>query len=110
MGKAEGKFKVIPNLSIKGIEVLKRLNNRSLIPNGNTGEYTLDEKIADSLKMNKRDLLMAVREEQFNAVEGKKYLSILEAKQTNYDREQEYKRRLEEERKKWQEDADKVGD
>jgi len=50
------KFKVIPNLSLKGKEIQSRLQNRSLILNGNQ-QYSLDDKIDEARRMSKLDIL-----------------------------------------------------
>lgn len=49
------KFKVIPNLSLKGKDILTRLRNRSLTLGAN-GQYALDEKIDQVRRMSKIDI------------------------------------------------------
>lgn len=58
MGKTTDKnqFKVIPNLSLKGPDILRRYQNRTLNLQGQ-GQYSLDPDIDDARKMTKSDLI-----------------------------------------------------
>jgi len=58
----KSKYKVIPNLSLKGIEIQRRLNNRTLIMNPQGNQYNLEEKIEDARRMTKADLELAYRD------------------------------------------------
>lgn len=49
------RFKVIPNLSLTGKDILTRLRNRSLTLNQG-GQYILDEKIDQVRRMSKIDI------------------------------------------------------
>lgn len=51
------KYRVIPNLSLKGKDIMTRIKNRSLIPDRSGQIYSLDDKIDTSRKMSKLDLL-----------------------------------------------------
>jgi len=55
------KFRVVPNLSLKGPEIMRRLKNRSLnLEHG--GQYSIDEEIQASLKLDKVELKNKARE------------------------------------------------
>lgn len=55
------KFRVIPNLSLKGKDIMKRLQNRSLILDGMTGNYTLEEQWDAMRRMTKADAILAAQ-------------------------------------------------
>jgi len=76
--KNKSDFKVIPNLSLKGPEILRRLNNRTLIVNQGSGQYSLDEEITEARKMGKADIENAYRETIKNQ---KQYLNQLNSMQ-----------------------------
>lgn len=48
------KYRVIPNCSLRGSDIISRLKNRTLIPQ--TGQYALDEAIDATRRMNKIDV------------------------------------------------------
>lgn len=54
--KRDPKFKVIPNLSLRGKDIIQRLNNRSLRAEPD-GVYSMDEKIDATRRMRKLDIL-----------------------------------------------------
>lgn len=56
------KFRVIPSLSLKGVDIMRRLANRSLILDGMGGQYSLDEFADKSRRMTKSDIILAHRE------------------------------------------------
>jgi len=60
------KFRVIPNLSLKGADILRRLANRSLMLDGTGGQYSLDEFAHASGRMTKSDIILAHREATMN--------------------------------------------
>jgi len=55
------KFRVIPNLSLKGKDIMTRLNNRSLIIDNTGQQYSLEEEFDSMRKMHKTDLMNAHR-------------------------------------------------
>jgi len=57
----KNKFKVIPNLSLKGPDIMRRIANRTLIVNGQ-GQYSLDPEVDDTRKMTKMDIMNKHRE------------------------------------------------
>lgn len=71
--KKRKEFRVIPNLSLKGKDVLNRLNNRSLILEPG-GQYNLDEKIEEARRMSKLDILNQHRLETANIANFRKKL------------------------------------
>jgi len=50
------RFKVIPKLSLTGKDIMSRLKNRSLVLDGMTGNYTLEEQWSALHKMSKADI------------------------------------------------------
>lgn len=57
----KNQFKVIPNLSIRGEELKKRIANRTILLNGTGGNYSLEEAFDDVRRMNKIDIQLAAR-------------------------------------------------
>jgi len=60
------KFRVIPNLSLKGVDVMRRLANRSLMLDGTGGQYSLEEFAHQAQRMTKADVILAHREATMN--------------------------------------------
>lgn len=54
--------KVMPNLSLKGPDIKRRLENRSLSTGSGKGQYSTDPEITETLKMSKADLHRAAIE------------------------------------------------
>jgi len=50
------RFKVIPKLSLTGKDIMSRLKNRSLVLDGMTGNYTVEEQWSALQKMSKVDI------------------------------------------------------
>jgi len=57
----KNKFKVIPNLSLKGPDIMRRIANRTLIMNSQ-GQYSLDQEVDDTRRMTKMDIMNKHRE------------------------------------------------
>jgi len=57
----KNKFKVIPNLSLKGPDIMRRIANRTLIVNGQ-GQYSLEPEVDDARRMTKMDVMNKHRE------------------------------------------------
>lgn len=55
--KPTSKFRVIPNLSLKGVDIMQRLKNRTLVTEG-TSMYNLSEEIEASRKLTRSDLVL----------------------------------------------------
>lgn len=73
--KLQDKFKVIPNLSLKGKDIQIRLRNRSLIlSQPNMGMYSLDERITEASRMHRTDLINEARKTNENIESLKKQL------------------------------------
>lgn len=74
------KFRVIPNLSLKGRDIMTRLKNRSLILNA-SGQYEINEAIDATRRMTKLDILNEMKR---NSSKINEIQSILnQAKLTN---------------------------
>jgi len=54
------RFKVIPKLSLRGKDIMTRLKNRSLVLDGMTGNYTLEEHWDAARRMSKADAARAL--------------------------------------------------
>lgn len=72
----KNEFKVIPNLSIRGEELKKRIANRTIILNGTGGNYSLEEAYDNVRRMNKIDIQLAARQ-------NKKFISETSKKLQN---------------------------
>ncbi len=95
--KDENRFKVIPNLSLKGTDVIKRLRNRTLMPSQN-GQYSLDERIDEARRMNKADLINAYRENGIKLSNINQKLQENEQANQSKDIENEWRKKCDEER------------
>jgi len=71
----KNKFKVIPNLSLKGPDIMRRIANRTLIMNGGTGQYSLDEEVDEARRMTKMDIMNKHREITGNIANLQKSMS-----------------------------------
>lgn len=50
-------FKVVPNLSLRGKEIMRRLNNRSLrLQSSQANDFSIDTEIDDTRRMNRVDI------------------------------------------------------
>jgi len=54
------KFRVIPNLSLKGKDIMIRLKNRSLILDNKNIQYSLESEFDEARRMSKVDLHRAM--------------------------------------------------
>lgn len=59
--KKDNKYRVIPNLSLKGKDIMSRVKNRTLILQPNT-TYSLDEEFDNFRRMSKLDQVNRHRE------------------------------------------------
>jgi len=71
----KNKFKVIPNLSLKGPDIMRRIANRTLITNGATGQYSLDAEVDETRRMTKMDIMNKHRELTGNIANLQKSMS-----------------------------------
>lgn len=55
------RFRVVPNLSLRGTDIMKRLKNGSLKVDVKTGQYSIDDEIDASRRMTKADIINASR-------------------------------------------------
>lgn len=74
--KRDPKYRVIPNLSIRGKDLIKRINNRSILPEPD-GVYSLDDKIDETRRMSKLDVSREMLKNQ-------KEINSLTSKLTNH--------------------------
>jgi len=68
------KFKVIPNLSLKGPDIMRRIQNRTLIVNGQ-GQYSLESEVDEARRMTKMDIMNKHREITGNIANLQKSMS-----------------------------------
>lgn len=59
--KRDPKFKVIPNLSLKGKDIMNRLKNNSLQLQ-HSGQYSLEEEIDNSRRLSKVEIMHKAKE------------------------------------------------
>lgn len=74
------KFRVIPNLSLRGKDIMTRYKNGTLRMTLE-GQYSINEKIDESRRMTKQDIINAARDNN-SKIEGYK-LNLEKLKQTN---------------------------
>lgn len=63
--REESKYRVIPNLTPRGSDILRRIKNRSLKTEPNdASDYTDNEEIVRASRLSKKDLITRARENQ----------------------------------------------